>query len=198
MARRRRGLSEDDLEVWRAVSRTMTPLHPTGAPIPAPTPPVPEPKTKGADAPTIPAFRVGEKGGKKTSGHVFAPTPGQTLAAMPLTMDAKTHKKMRQGKLKPEAKLDLHGLTLAQAHPALIGFIHRAHGDGLRLVLIVTGKGKDRDTPGPIPTPRGLLKHNVPQWLNAPPLRPMVLQVTDAHIRHGGTGAYYVYLRRSG
>ena len=63
-------------------------------------------------------------------------------------------------------------------------------------MLVVTGKGKDRDEPGPIPTPRGVLRHRVPQWLALPPLSQAVLQVTPAHISHGGEGAYYVYLRR--
>ncbi|WP_150121448.1 Smr/MutS family protein, partial [Sulfitobacter sp. HI0023] len=42
----------------------------------------------------------------------------------------------------------------------------------------------------------GVLRHQVPQWLSAPPLGGLVLQVTPAHISHGGGGAYYVYLRR--
>ncbi|HKL64840.1 MAG TPA: Smr/MutS family protein, partial [Roseovarius sp.] len=76
------------------------------------------------------------------------------------------------------------------------GFMLRAHGADKRLVLVVTGKGKDRDDGGPIPVRNGVLRHNVPQWLRAAPLGPLVLQVTEAHARHGGGGAYYVYLRR--
>jgi DNA-nicking Smr family endonuclease len=87
-------------------------------------------------------------------------------------------------------------MTLDQAHGALTAFILRAHGAGKRLVLIVTGKGKDRDIGGPIPVRYGVLRHNVPHWLRLPPLTQLVLQVTKAHTRHGGGGAYYVYLRR--
>jgi DNA-nicking Smr family endonuclease len=104
---------------------------------------------------------------------------------------------MRRGKLKPEGKLDLHGMRVDTAHPALIRFILTAQSQGKRLVLVVTGKGKYRDEPGPIPTPRGVLRHQVPQWLSLPPLAQAVLQVTPAHISHGGEGAYYVYLRRN-
>ena len=63
-------------------------------------------------------------------------------------------------------------------------------------MLVVTGKGKDRDTGGPIPVRHGVLRHNVPQWLRMPPLASLVLQITEAHLKHGGGGAYYVYLRR--
>ena len=64
-------------------------------------------------------------------------------------------------------------------------------------MLVVTGKGKDRDDGGPIPVRLGVLRHNVPQWLSTPPLAQIVLQVTEAHLKHGGGGAYYVYLRRN-
>ncbi|KMW58911.1 SMR/MUTS family protein [Candidatus Rhodobacter oscarellae] len=111
-------------------------------------------------------------------------------------MDQKSFDKLKRGKLKPEARVDLHGMTQARAHGVLSTFIQDAHARGLRLVLVITGKGKDRDDGGPIPTPRGVLRHNVPQWLGLPPLSLMVLQVSDAHQRHGGGGAYYVYLKR--
>ncbi|MFV2002190.1 MAG: Smr/MutS family protein, partial [Paracoccaceae bacterium] len=85
---------------------------------------------------------------------------------------------------------------LAEAHPALIGFVLGAHSAGRRLVLVITGKGKPGTDAGPIPERRGVLKHQVPGWLAGSALRPAVLQVTQAHLRHGGSGAYYVYLKR--
>ncbi|MDY6859138.1 MAG: Smr/MutS family protein [Pseudomonadota bacterium] len=103
---------------------------------------------------------------------------------------------MKRGKLSPEARIDLHGMTVAQAHPALTSFILRAHADGKRLVLVITGKGKRAEDDGPIPVRRGVLKHQVPHWLTSPPLGSAVLQITPAHAKHGGTGAYYVYLKR--
>ena len=59
-------------------------------------------------------------------------------------MDAKAFARMSRGKLSPEARIDLHGMTLAEAHPELIGFILNAQAQGLRLVLVITGKGKRR------------------------------------------------------
>ena len=87
-------------------------------------------------------------------------------------------------------------MTLSQAHPVLMRFILDAHASGKRLVLVITGKGKDRDEGGPIPVRRGILRHQVPGWLHAPPLGALVLEIREAHLRHGGGGAYYVYLRK--
>jgi len=195
MSRRRKGrLSEDDLGIWRQVARTAKPLE--GAHPQATTPPTPP--ARRAEGEPLPTFRIGGATPPGDRGHELAPTLRSQIAAQPVRMDRKTFTRMKRGKLKPERKLDLHGMTLAQAHPALRRFIRQAHADGLRLVVVVTGKGSSsRDEGGPIPTPRGVLRHQVPGWLHAPDLRPFVLQVTDAHVRHGGGGAYYVYLTRA-
>jgi len=126
----------------------------------------------------------------------LVPTLAERLGQAPLKMDAKTHGRMTRGKLQPEARIDLHGMTLAEAHPELIRFILNAQSQGLRLVLVITGKGKRGEDSGPIPQRIGALRHQVPHWLRLPPLGAAVLQVSEAHLKHGGSGAYYVYLRR--
>ena len=118
------------------------------------------------------------------------------IARSPVQMDKKTFGRMNKGRLQPEARLDLHGMTLDRAHPALVRFVLSNHASGKRLVLVITGKGKARDDGGPIPVRFGVLRHQVPQWLAMPPLSGAVLQITQAHQKHGGSGAYYVYLRR--
>lgn len=112
-------------------------------------------------------------------------------------MDHKTFGKLKRGRLDPEGRIDLHGMTLDQAHPALTRFILSAQASGKRLVLVITGKGKKSDESGPIPRPRGVIRREVPLWLAAPPLAQAVLQISPAHLRHGGSGAFYVYLRRN-
>lgn len=111
-------------------------------------------------------------------------------------MDYKSFKKMKRGKSTPEATFDLHGMTVAQAHSALIHFLMTSYSRNMRLVLVITGKGKFQKDTGPIPRQVGILRHQVPQWLRMPPLRDKVLQVSEAHGKHGGSGAYYVYLRK--
>lgn len=143
----------------------------------------------------MPAFRVGQKTNAVRPHDVMRPLVDR-LSAGPVNMDNKSFGKMKRGKIKPEARIDLHGMTMAEAHPELVAFILGSQAVGRRLVLVITGKGKDRDDGGPIPTRHGILRHQVPQWLALAPLSQAILQVTPAHLKHGGHGAYYVYLRR--
>jgi DNA-nicking Smr family endonuclease len=110
-------------------------------------------------------------------------------------MDRRRFDKLRRGRMEPEARIDLHGMTSEHAHAALNGFILSAYAQDLRLVLVITGKGKADDSPHQ-PRRHGILRHSLPHWLAAPPLAGRILQVTPAHQRHGGSGAFYVYLRR--
>lgn len=200
---RRRSLRPEEAEIWAAVARTARPMHPGRQlflkEVEAPTNAVPvnaeTPAAHGHSQPRLPFFQLGEKS-KSASRIDLSPTPAQSLAAQPLQMDAKTHGKMTRGKLTPEARIDLHGMTLSEAHPELIRFVLNAQSDGMRLVLVITGKGKRGEDIGPIPQRMGVLRHQVPQWLRLPPLGQAVQQVAEAHLRHGGSGAYYVYLRR--
>jgi len=197
---RRRSLRPEEEELWHAVARTATPLHPIAAGFSrkpdavAQTPPrLPDPDPGRM---RLPAFRLGEKVRGPAHSVTVAPTLAEVMATAPLQMDAKAFGRMTRGKLAPEARIDLHGMTLSEAQPELIRFILNAHIHGMRLVLVITGKGKRGADHGPIPQRMGALRHQVPQWLRLPPLGPVVLQVAEAHLKHGGSGACYVYLRR--
>jgi len=192
--RRRRHLSPEEADLWRSVARTARPLHSQPIHLPEP-PPAPEPPPLAHAKPRLTPFLLGEKH-RKPEQRDLALTLSERLGQAPLRMDAGTHARMNRGKLQPEARIDLHGMTLAEAHPELIRFILNAQSAGLRLVLVITGKGKRREDTGPIPQRVGALRHQVPHWLHLPPLGPAVLQVSEAHLKHGGGGAYYVYLRK--
>jgi DNA-nicking Smr family endonuclease len=112
----------------------------------------------------------------------------------PSGLDANTARRLRRGEISPAAKLDLHGLTEAAAYRALNSFILAAYKRGDRLVLVVTGKG------GASPDPerkRGILKSMVPRWLEEASLSRLIAERRWAHIRHGGEGALYVYLKKA-
>jgi len=198
MSRRKgpRGLRPEEAALWEVIAARTQPLHPkrrmTAAPADSaqPVPKVPEPK-----APIAP-FVIGDKAGAPPRPHDLVRPITAALAAAPVEMDRKAHRRLTRGKLSPEARIDLHGMTLAAAHPALTRFVADAHARGLRLVLVITGKGKAREDHGPMPSRMGALRHEVPHWLASGALRPLVMQVTEAHRTHGGSGAYYVYLRR--
>ncbi|MBW6505446.1 MAG: Smr/MutS family protein [Rhodobacteraceae bacterium] len=197
MHRRKRKLSPEERELWAHVAASAVALRPE-ARVPVPDPaPVPVHPPRLPRPPDLPAFRIGQAVPEPRLRHTAAPSLADRLANAPLSMDHKAHRKLTRGRLTPEARIDLHGMTLAEAHPELIRFILRAQDAGLRLVLVITGKGRLGADDGPIPMRHGLLRHQVPLWLHQAPLGGAVLQVAQAHLKHGGAGAYYVYLRRS-
>jgi len=191
----RRRVTQEELKLWQQVARTTEKLDPRRD-TDAPSLMKPKPKVETPKADLTP-FEVGQRSNGANHHHDTLPGLPERLARQPLQMDKKTNTRLKRGKVDPEARIDLHGMTLAQAQPALTGFILRAQAQGKRLVLVITGKGKNTDTGGPIPARHGVLRHAVPQWLGMAPLSGLVLQITQAHVRHGGGGAYYVYLRRN-
>ncbi len=197
MSRRKpRGLTKEEEALWSEVARRTErierkPTSLTQNETASEKPKNPKPKIQRPIKP----FKVGSAKKPSIKNDVL-PTLSDRLAAAPIQMDHKDFGRMRRGKLTPEGRIDLHGMTLSEAHPALLSFVMSAHAAGKRLVLVITGKGKDRDDLGPIPVRRGVLRHQVPQWLAQAPLSSLVLQVSEAHGKHGGGGAYYVYLRR--
>jgi DNA-nicking Smr family endonuclease len=78
-----------------------------------------------------------------------------------------------------------------------VSFLAGAQAQGHRLVLVITGKGRARES-WPAPDERGVLRRLVPQWLALPELRVLVLGFEPAQRTHGGDGALYVRLRRTG
>lgn len=194
--RRPRHLSPEERALWDHVTRNDARLQAERKPVEPVAMPQPVPVVRPVETPApLPRFTVGEKADHRRSDDLL-PGLAEDLGRAPVRMDAKAFGKMARGKLVPEARIDLHGMTLAEAHPALRDFILMSHDMGRRLVLVITGKGKIRDDYAPMPVRQGVLRHQVPQWLNLPPLRALVLQIRPAHLKHGGEGAYYVYLRR--
>lgn len=182
----RRKLTDEEINLWHRVVERAERLHVIGS---SPRPlPKPKPTRHATPQDTAQAPRPNP-----------ATPPSSTLTIRPqsVQMDRKAYGRMKRGKLVPEGRIDLHGMTLDRAHPALTRFILSSQASGRRLVLVITGKGKPSKDNGPIPVPRGILRRNVPHWLSIPPLAQAVLQVENAHISHGGEGAYYVYLRKA-
>ena len=185
---KKRSLSDDEKELWKDFSKSAKPLRYKAKK---------NQETSSEKNKQINSVNLQEPEkkyfirSKETQSSI-----GQVLTSSVLSMDSKLHIKLKQGKLRPEAKLDLHGLNLSQAHPVLTRFVLNAYGRGLRLILVITGKGRNSEDHDVIPRRKGILKATVPSWLAMEPLSSKILQVTNAHVRHGGDGAFYVYLRK--
>ena len=188
----KRKLTPEEMALWRSVADKTERLLPEKPKEPV----LPEKTFVPVVKQPLPPFRRPTKPQKTAVTLDLADQLTSRLAAAPVRMDQKAFKRMKRGKMAPEGRIDLHGMTLDRAHPALTRFILGAAGSGKRLVLVITGKGRDRDDGDPIPTRKGVLRHQLPHWLTTPPLVHHVIQFTPAHISHGGEGAFYVYLKR--
>lgn len=114
------------------------------------------------------------------------PAPPVQVGDAPAGLDRATWVRFRSGKLVPVRTLDLHGQTANRAHQALHGFLQASHAEGLRCVEIVTGRGQGLEG--------GVLKRELPHWLNGPELRPLVLAASHPHAAN--PGSVRVLLRR--
>ncbi len=111
-------------------------------------------------------------------------------------VDANTAKKFKRGDFRIEAELDLHGYTENQAFDAVCEFIKKAYLQQKRCIAIITGKGLHKNDEEDIFASRGVLKDRVPQWLNLPDIRPLILSVFHPEHIKGGSGAIHILLRR--
>jgi DNA-nicking Smr family endonuclease len=182
----RRPISEEERALWQMIAKTATPLkrRRKSEPKPAPVPSAEKPAAKPARAKAKPAA-------PKAPAPVSPPLarPHALSHGMSVGIDKRQAERFRRGKTPIEGKIDLHGRTQAQAHDDLHDFVARAHASGKRMVLVITGKGITA-------AKSGVLKENVPRWLNEPTLRRHVLAFDYAEPQHGGEGALYVLLKR--
>lgn len=184
---RRRPLSNDEQVLWDGFTRSIKPLKPKAKP----TKPTPEPSGGKTSAKSV----------VRPTAKYSAPSPVPSRpAASPSPPLAPLGRRLKQrvarGREPIDARIDLHGMTQQQAHAALLRFLHRAQADGIKTVLVVTGKGSRQALDSAAPE-RGVLKRQVPLWLALPEFRPLIVGFDDAHVGHGGEGALYVRLRRA-
>lgn len=106
-------------------------------------------------------------------------------------LDMATLKKLQKGKMVIEATLDLHSMTQDQAYAALKNFITIAYSQRKRCVLVITGKGRGSNKE------EGILKSQLPVWVSQLPMNEIVLRYDIAQPKHGGDGAFYIYLKRN-
>jgi DNA-nicking Smr family endonuclease len=186
---RRRSLSDEERALWTGVARSIKPLRPShrAAEVLEPT----QSAKVSIKVPAKPPPKAETSAPLREARPENVPEK-KTPALAPLGRRFK--QRVARGREPIDARLDLHGLTQTQAHAALLRFLRRAQTDGVRMVLVVTGKGTSK---GGDTHERGVLKRQVPLWLSLPAFRSLVVGFEDAHVGHGGAGALYVRLRRT-
>lgn len=162
-----KSLTSEDRAIWNRVTRTVTP----------------SPRRAQKLDHSTPTRLLDDKG------------PFMRVTPQPIYYKPKTHnilepsgdKRVRRGRVQIDCRIDLHDMTRDQARPALFNLVRTAYGRDEKCLLVITGKGLRLN---------GILRQNFPAWINSDEIRPLIASYAQAHIRHGGTGAWYVFLKR--
>ena len=171
---RRSRLTEADQAVWASYASRITPLPGRKRPVVADIPASADlPSTAAPSRVPTPRPRTGAV---VRGAHI---TPAAlTVGAQPGGVDNATWQRLRTGRLHGARVLDLHGQTAQRAYHALVAFLRTAHTDRLRCVEVVTGRGNLEG---------GVLRRELPLWLNLPEIRPLVLAASHPHAANPGS-----------
>ena len=172
--KRKRELTGEERDVWFAVTRGVRPYHAT------PVAPPAKRKT-GVSHSQIELARSSPRPAK--SSAVRRPHAAEAG-------DPRLDRRAARGRLPIDATLDLHGYYQAGAHAALRAFIADANARRHRCVLVITGKGVQSSG-------SGVLRRRFLEWVEEQDLRQSIARIAQAHPRHGGAGAFYVFLKSS-
>ena len=204
--RRQRQVGPEERDLWQQAMRDAVPMRPDErAPLKSGTAPVPPTETPAPSRPIDPPIHevrnLRPTGPDRTGAPAIdlaAPGPGPVGRPEP-GLDRRNAERLRRGLRTPDGRIDLHGMTAARAHRALDRYIGAALARGDRLILVITGKGGRRRGADDAPFMRddeGVLRQQAPKWLRAGPHSRDIVGIYEAHQRHGGAGAFYVYLKR--
>jgi DNA-nicking Smr family endonuclease len=178
-----RRLSDRERAEWLNFAQAFgaKPLHDGVAIVqPEPPKPPPAPVAPARAAAVAPALKLPAKPDAKPRAPTFIEVGGPAAG-----LDGGSWNRLRKGRTRPERILDLHGATAQSAFAAFERFIGTARADGIRCVEIVTGRGAGEG---------GVLRRELPHWINLPQLRGAILAATYPH--RANTGAVVLLLRR--
>lgn len=195
MARAKRPLSPEEQRLWDQatgnVERRSSERPPPAKP-PARAKPAAKKPKPAAKAPAKPVPAAAKPVPKPPALEVQ-----RTRRSRVPGLDRRNAERLRKGQMAIDARLDLHGMTQAEAHTALGRFLADSAKAGRRCLLVITGKGSTKpNDDAVIPGRAGVLRDAVPRWLAEPANRALVVAVQQAAPQHGGGGALYVLLRR--
>jgi len=167
----KRGLTNEEKKLWRRLAASVKPRRPAAVETDTSAP------KRAAEAVNTASTKL--RGAQPAPKRVAASAPPANRAA---------EKRVRRGKLKIGATLDLHGYTQDSGRAALARFLHAAQARGDKTVIVVTGIGRAGE---------GVLKRKLPEWLAERDLSPLTSGYAQAHRDHGGAGAFYVFIKRA-
>lgn len=185
---RRRNLSDEERALWTGFARSIKPLRPAKA--------AAKPIAGSGEGTHQDTGQDALRKARISPQTSVPPKPPPAVKSPPLApLERRAKQRVTRGRDAIDARIDLHGMTQRQAHAALLRFLRQAQAEDAKMVLVVTGKGGG--TAAPDRGERGVLRRQVPMWLELPEFRHFVVGFGEAHVSHGGQGALYVRLRRA-
>jgi DNA-nicking Smr family endonuclease len=196
--------SEEDLDLFHKVLADVTPLRPETTPIKreALQKPIVKADTPSGSTRNTRPLTAATRAESRRSDVIFPAALADHGAGRTPGLDKRSAQRLQRGKTEIDGRIDLHGMTQAEARSALTGFVTNGHRHDRRCLLVITGKGRraseGRDAPGSDEGrgEPGVLRRMVPRWLKEAPLAERVLAYSPAQPKHGGSGALYVLLKR--
>lgn len=193
MTKRHKKLTEDDRKIWHKVTKTVTPYGNVanfsedmlGGDF------VEVDYVDDKKAKSLPKKQILRSVAESYQPPISKPKSASTVVKQPSLnpIERPVHRKISKGRVSIDARIDLHGMTQQTAHWALYNFLGDAHQQGLRHVLVITGKGNSSGG-------QGVLKRAVPDWFAKSDFKMFVSGFRNAAQHHGGEGALYVRLRK--
>jgi DNA-nicking Smr family endonuclease len=185
MARRR--LSPEERAAWHQLARSVRPLTASAR--------APEGEDETQDAAAARNVALAPKSENCLMKSMTVPEQSASRSGPVDVLDSSWERSIKQGRLQPEMTIDLHGNSLVTAHQRLDWALGDAVADGVRVLLVITGKSREkagsRDRSG-----RGAIRAEIADWLDRSPFAAHIASIRNAHPRHGGAGALYVIMRR--
>jgi DNA-nicking Smr family endonuclease len=193
-----RRLSADEAALWRRVAGSVRALRPSLISGDAKGPPSLANSGSARGAKPLPNSPPAKAGGEQQrTGNAPPRLRGGTGGGSSSnTLDGSWDKTIATGRIQPDRTIDLHGYNLAAAHHRLDRGLDEAIRDGVRVILLVTGKAPRSGSSGLDSPLRGIIRESVADWLAASRHQPAIAAIRNAHPRHGGAGALYIVLRR--
>ncbi len=173
---------KEDQDLWEFVTRDVTPLD-----------------NKPTKSHTKEVRVAAKKPPPQKHNKTPCPPVNAQTQALPRSneTDRNTAKKLKRGQIAIDARIDLHGLSQSKAYASLKTFIKNAYALNMKCVLVITGKGTPRHGNTPLADQKfGVLKTQVPRWLDESEFGTYILKYEWAKQKDGGEGALYVLMRK--
>jgi len=190
---RRGALDPEEQALWAKVVATVQPLHEKRPIKIEELGNIEEPKERHSREGGNPSPNSSVRRAGRATDSRLRPNDGKVSKSQG-NLDSHWDRRFKKGVISPDVSVDLHGTGLSGAYARLDGALEQAIAQGMRVVLLVTGRERSHDRASG--EGRGAIASVVRDWLAVSRHAASISAVRGAHPRHGGKGALYIILKR--